>query len=448
MKKKIIKIVIFLLLFVLGIVYLYYMRPMVDDELYNYGFGYNILKGRIPYLDFNMIIPPIFPYIVSFFMKIFGNYLLVYHGLLVLLIVSITYLAFKKIGYLSIVLYIFMLIYPYTGYNLFGLFLFMILLSISSKNMKYQDMIEAMLISLMFLTKQTLGLLVIPSFIYSKHKKKTVGIYLVSVAVLFLYLYLEKSIWNFFDYCFLGMLDFSSSNGKTSPLLIGEIVIILVLLAFLVKRKEKVYFYILCFQVICFPVVDYYHFVISFIPVVYLLLLKFNNNIFAKLFFISFSLAFFILFSYMMSFSKESRIFLSSYPADGFMKGRYTYSGTADYIYHIKSMLEKYDGYDVYILGNFSYLVKLNLELSINKYDIINNGNMGYLGYQKYIDEIDANCHINKCVFVMNDGEAMGRVPNQSNRDILTYVQNSYFKEYSSSIFSVYSTRYKLYGGM
>ena len=44
---------------VLTVLYTYYFRPIVDDELYNYGFGFNIATGLIPYKDFSMIIPPL-----------------------------------------------------------------------------------------------------------------------------------------------------------------------------------------------------------------------------------------------------------------------------------------------------------------------------------------------------------------------------------------------------
>ena len=67
MQKKYLKVVGVVCLFILALVYLYYYRPLVDDELYGYGFGLNILKGLIPYKDFNMIITPLFSYIIAFF---------------------------------------------------------------------------------------------------------------------------------------------------------------------------------------------------------------------------------------------------------------------------------------------------------------------------------------------------------------------------------------------
>ena len=78
--------------------------------------------------------------------------------------------------------------------------------------------------------------------------------------------------------------------------------------------------------------------------------------------------------------------------------------------------------------------------MPLNKYDIINNGNMGYKGYKGYIKEIDKYCKKNKCLFIINEGELSGEVVNQVNHNILKYVDKKYNKVYSSNIFSIYIT--------
>ena len=69
--KKYFKIIIPIILILLAVLYTYYVRPIVDDELYNYGFSVSILKGLVPYKDFNMIIPPFFSYIFSIILLLF-----------------------------------------------------------------------------------------------------------------------------------------------------------------------------------------------------------------------------------------------------------------------------------------------------------------------------------------------------------------------------------------
>ncbi len=50
------------------------IKPLNDlDEMWNYNFSKNILEGRLPYKDFNIIITPLVPYIGAVFLGIFGN---------------------------------------------------------------------------------------------------------------------------------------------------------------------------------------------------------------------------------------------------------------------------------------------------------------------------------------------------------------------------------------
>ena len=438
-KKNCLVLVLFLILFLfLGVGYTYYLRPLVDDELYNFGFAKSIIDGKIPYLDFNMIIPPFFPYFLSAFLTIFGKRLIVYHFLLSLLSVIITYFCFRKIGIRAIAIYVLLLIYPYNGYNLFCLFLIMLLIFMEDFDNKNKDVIDAFLIGIMFLTKQTLGIMIIPSLIFSKNKKKTFLIYFSFLLAMIVYFLIFQNFYSFVDYCFFGMFDFVSKNNHLSILFLIELIILFSLIFLCVRTRKKEYFYILFFQIIVFPAVNYVHFVIGFIPVVYYFLYHFKKNFMVSIFVVSFLLSYFAIFSYSVLYSKNNNNYLGLYQGSGFMKDRLYYRGSFKFIQDVHNCLDKYSDDDVYVLGIFSYLIKLNLDMPINKYDIINNGNMGYHGKDRYISEIDNNCKKRNCVFVINDQEAFGKVSNQVNLDILRYVQENYFQEYSSSNFSVY----------
>lgn len=123
------------------------------------------------------------------------------------------------------------------------------------------------------------------------------------------------------------------------------------------------------------------------------------------------------------------------------MKGRTTYRLMENYPKEVGKFLEKYSDHTPYILGIYAYFIKLNNDLPINKYDLINNGNMGYHGASKYIAEIDEHCQKNQCIFVINDEELNTKKTIQTNRDILKYVVNNYYKIYSSNIYSIYITK-------
>ena len=441
--KKYQKIIGFIALFFITIAYTYYLRPLVDDELFNYGFAQNIVSGLVPYKDFNMIIPPLFTYLLALIIAIFGQRLLVYHIVLALIIVTITYLSYKKIGLRAIPIYILLLVYPYTGYNMFCVLLLFILINLEEN--EHTDYLEAILISLMFLTKQTLGILVIPSLIYSKNKKKVFAIYAISISILAIYLLLTNSFGKFLDYCLFGMFDFADKNGtKLKFFFFIELAIIIGLIIAEFKTKRKDVFYCLMFQITAFPIVNYVHFIISFIPVVYITLKSFKKNHFVTLYVTVTAITYFLLLNVGIFTTDDSYKYLTHYGVNNFMKDRVTSNLTESYVFDVKKYLDKYSDHKFYILGNFAYLIKLNNNLPINKFDLINNGNMGYKGPQKYIQEIDDYCSENKCIFIMNDGElAIKNNENQTNKDLLRYVKENYNTEFSSSIFTVYRTRIK-----
>ena len=211
MKKRWLNVLLAIIFIIVTVGYTYYLRPIVDDELYNYGFSFNIISGLIPYRDFNMIIPPLFSYLLAIILKVFGSKLIVYHVVIALLLLLIFYISYKSIGKNAFVIYLLLLIYPYAGYNIFALGLLFVLFY--SENSDKSNIWEPILISMMFLTKQTLGLLVIPSLIYSKNRKKTLAIYLIFILCFLFYLVINGTVVQFFDYCLFGMFDFTEKNS-------------------------------------------------------------------------------------------------------------------------------------------------------------------------------------------------------------------------------------------
>ena len=85
MGKKIINILIKILLFVfilaimLGLIL---KNPIYNlDEIWNYNFAHEIVRGLMPYKDINMVITPLFPYLIAGLLKIFGDELIVFRVL-------------------------------------------------------------------------------------------------------------------------------------------------------------------------------------------------------------------------------------------------------------------------------------------------------------------------------------------------------------------------------
>lgn len=97
MKKNIWKIILFVVLVIVATLYPYYCTNLYSfDEVWNFGFAKSILDGLIPYKDFSLIVPPIFPYLTSIVLGIFGKKLIVYYAFIAVISTTITYLASKK----------------------------------------------------------------------------------------------------------------------------------------------------------------------------------------------------------------------------------------------------------------------------------------------------------------------------------------------------------------
>lgn len=447
MKKNIWKILLFIILVVIATIYPFYCTNLYSlDEVWNFGFAKSILDGLTPYKDFSLIVPPLFPYITSVVIGVFGKKIIVYYAFIAIISTSITFLASKKIGLYSSLIYLSMLIYSSNGYNTFSLLLLFVLLVILDKERKYDSIIVPILISLMVLTKQTMGLLIIPSLIYSKNKKKTIITYIICFLITLAYFLINNSLIEFLDYCLFGMFEFTEKNSLSIKMyLLLEIAICIILIVNLIKSKGKRQdlFYILMYQIVAFPITDISHFVLAFAPIIYLL---FQNNDLTKfkkisLYIVILTAMLGVLFISNYTTTIHNRIYLEYSKEDTFLKGKLVPSITDDYIKEIAKIIneDKNKEKELYILGSNSYVIKLFLDIPINKFDLINEGNMGYNGSEKYIKEIKKNCQEEECLFIINNNELDKKTYNQTNSDILKYVNKNYNKIYATSIYGVYT---------
>jgi hypothetical protein len=230
----------------------------------------------------------------------------------------------------------------------------------------------------------------------------------------------------------LGLFEFGTEN-KYFQFLFIEIIVCVIFLYKLIKSKFKnrILFYILMFQIITIPICDFYHFIWGMLPIVfYLCTLNFNSK---KIF------LYMMVISYSFLFLFGVSIFNSNYNLAGksFLFGRVLsknivndLNDVSDYIDDLK---DYYDNY--YFLGFESYLIKLYVGDKINKYDLINNGNIGYKGDLKYINELDETCKKEGCVFLINksyfinknyDGRIAKDKLDQVNYNIIKYVVDNY----------------------
>ena len=61
---------------------------------------------------------------------------------------------------------------------------------------------------------------------------------------------------------------------------------------------------------------------------------------------------------------------------------------------------------------------------------------MGYKGSRKYIEEIDEYCSDRKCLFIIENRSEESI--NQTNTDILEYIEDNYIQDVGGNVFKVY----------
>ena len=80
----------------------------------------------------------------------------------------------------------------------------------------------------------------------------------------------------------------------------------------------------------------------------------------------------------------------------------------------------------VFIIDPYAYLIKLNSGTRIDKYDLLNNGNLGSGGANKIIIEITDYCEHNKCNLLLYKPDVIATGYAQYNKEIYAYVMDNY----------------------
>ncbi len=426
------------ILFISIFLYTYCFSPLLGDEIWNYGFSYNVVTGLIPYLDFNMIVTPLFSFIGAIFISIFGHHLWAIHLLNAILIEVIILIVYKKVGKKIILFVPVLLLYCDPGYNLFCLFLVLILMEICDQKFHHYDVVMGVLCGLIFLTKQTVGItLLIPLLYYSKKKIKTIISYLFPILLLLLYLIYYDAVYQFVDYCFLGMFDFSGDN-KCYLFLPFELIVCFILIKILIQSKfeNKRIFYLLMYQIMTIPIVDGKHFFTGFVPVLAYLLEVVQIKKYQFKYFCIMAIFMILFYSYTIHSFENYDICRDQ---SSYLFGRNIVRGLDENIINIRDYINRVEGdYDhIYFLTWHSYIIKLYNQWPIHKYDLINNGNMGYHGSERYLKELKNNCSNAKCLFVLIEDELDDN--SQTSVEILEYVIGKYPKIEEVDYFDIYS---------
>ena len=377
------KVILFFTLCFILIFCFNFFRPIDLDLMWNYGFSKNVSDGLIMYKDFNMVITPFYPAITGLLMKIFSSNLIIFYLINTFYALLTLIIIYKLDKNIIIPFFIYFLLNSTPGYNLL-VTLFLFLLIYLEKNNK-SDYLIGLVLGLTFLTKTSIGvLLCLPSLYYLKDFKKIIKRIITFILINLIvigYFYLNNGLFDYINYAFLGLLDFSNNNSNYNFITIITIIIIIYLIREYLKTKDIEILYIIGFQIMSYPLFNIVHLLISIIPLIYYLLKKYSkiNLLIIKVspILIIIPIVFLIINYNTCSPTYDNNLF----------KYRYLEKEYRDDLEALDNYFNK-NYNNVYFFLQEAYLYKLSLNIPINEYDLTLKGNMGYNGEERMIDKI------------------------------------------------------------
>ena len=393
MKKK--NIIIFITLCLCITFWNLIINVIQNDEIWNYGFAHNIYKGLIPYKDFNMVVTPFYPFIMSLGFHLFGSSMLVFHienAIIMTLICFIVYKLLKEKIYiwgLFIVFFSDVLTFP--SYNLFLLFL--ILLIIYLEKYKKNDYLIGIIIGISILTKQSIGLfMAIPSLYYLKNDykkvlKRIIGALIPGVIFLLFLLY-NKCLNQFLDLCLYGLLDFGKKNTKELNIGYLFFIIYIVVSLYLIKKDKKniMNYYVLVFSSMMLPLFDVHHTIVAYSLLLISIILTINIKTKFNLSIIFYTVTVFIAFIMFTTNNKGLKII---YPNNiNHFEYRFIEEHSINFTNNITNYLKEHSENDFVFITSGAYYYRLITDTRMSYLDLINYGNFGYNGTEKLIKQI------------------------------------------------------------
>ena len=413
-------ILLFSTLFIVFLVWELFVVEVYADEVWNYGFSYYMSKGLIPYKDFNMIITPLFPMMMSFFFTLFGSNMLVFHIVNALVLTSMSIILYKLIkNKMFIALILLFIPSPniFPSYNLFVTFLFVLLIYLE-KNKK-NDYLIGLIIGLTILTKQSVGLcLLLPSLYYFKDIKKIlkrlVGI-IIPIIIFVIYLLINGNLMGFLDLCIFGLFDFTSNKPPFNYMHIISIIYIIICL-YLIKKNHKNInnYYALAIFSMTIPLFDIYHFQLSLFGLLIILFMDHNIKIKVNEILLFFGIIIGVGLIEFLNRNPSKIIYPNK--INNF-EYRLVSTEHINYTNKINKYLNKHKDRETVFLTNNAYYIRLSRNENISYLDLINYGNHGYNGNKKLMDLIKSK---KDALFIVDKDELL--LSKQTNKNVINYV--------------------------
>ena len=434
-KKYYKKIILGLFLFSVFLGWNLILAPVGLDEIWNYGFSHNIYLGLIPYKDFNMVITPFYPFLMSLGFHLFGSNMLVFHIEGALISTLFCFLLFSLLGKRAwfIITALFVPVnVSFPSYNIF-LYYLMVFLIYLEKNEK-SDYLIGFVLGIVVLTKQSVGLcLLLPSLYYIKKfdkiKKRFIG-FIIPISIFIIYLVLTGSMYAFLDLCVLGLFDFANGNGKITIYFFLFIIMLLITFYFIYKdRRNLTNYYVLSFYSIMVPLFDIYHFVVAFLAFMLMLLFKVKKDIIKPNLFGIAIIIFAVIC--MAGFRFDQKII---YPNNiKHFEYRFIDYDALMFTRKVNEYIKENKDREFVFVGSDGYYFRIINDMRISYIDLINMGNFGYDGSNKLLREIKKR---EDAIFLVDKAE-LSPIRQTDNR-ALNYVINNGKKIGNIDFYDIY----------
>lgn len=508
-KKKIINILIQFSIFALSLVLFLVARltaPATDlDEVWNYNTANAFAMGLIPYKQVSMITTPLLPMINSIFLKIVFNGIITYRvlmGIVFALIVLFIYLIIRELSSKKLLSYICaffigtLLINKFLlDYNYLFLLIVLMIAFLEVRDLKKNEnfnfnhnLCVGLLTGLAFLTKQTIGLLLIivvifEVFIYMKKIGfdlkftkfiKLIGVrifgMMIPITIFLIYLGVNGAFNDFINYAIKGVKEFSNSipyyilfdsNDKVVSI-ISRLFIIVYIPLFItfilecVKNKKmkdelmNIYVLAICsipVIAIIYPISDDFHLIVASVfaltVVAYLLIFLLNEidkfvkiDVFYKKLLLIGLLFIIILISFKNAIIERNlnikeNVLVSFKHYEGIYVPKYLSNRISDVTDKVR--LYSNSGRESIIIDAEAAIYDIVLNKYKKNYDMLLIGNIGERGVEKIINEIKDSHNV--YYFVKNPQYALNW---QLPEDIIDYIRNNLKYHETVSVFDVY----------
>lgn len=492
MKLNLKKVTIFLSIIsiiILCIIMTFGIELSSYDELWNFQNIFKMYNGFTIYKDANVIVTPLFFFIENIFFHIFGANFLTYritNILLCFLLFLVVYKTQKKLKFVKYINFFFLIptlldtvyLYAYNGpnYNLLALIFFMIGMNLYISR-KDSNLFQGIIIFLTFFTKQSIGVFYVLAIIiyeiykYGFSKKffanqiKKLFVFLVPTLLVLLAFYLNNNLWNFINYTFGGIFDFSEKNFYFGPKIYDVFIVAIaygIAIAVLFSKKyllkqgfssdffENIIILLIfssCATLIVYPLINIAH--TKMILPFYLIILSYSFNTFFKDFFDdeSFEKIFdIIIVVLLLAFTLKCGF--DCFGSNRFKNSEFVLDTSSPYfsipipknsLDKIKELSEYIEyqnskGIDVIICSYDSALTMIPLRQSHGAYDLVFYGNLGYNGIEKMKQDILSKEHTEFIIF--KDEEDMF---GQEIKEIRECIQNNLTKRGEILNYDIYS---------